>query len=323
MWWTNIHTRLTWGRTIQTLRMFQPEVNPRAKKNTNTTAYQEQIVVQKLTSEWNIHCNLVTYNIIGIVITLNLATYSDVYGRKLLFIPPIVGSILKNTLCSVGIYFNLNIEWFILFYAIEWCTGSWISLLSMAYSFIANLTEAGKPRSFIIGLLEGGMGIGAFLATILSGYLIKWTGGFFYPEVTSVILVGIELLIIMLILPETLHGSKKRNEVSFCQNMARVTECYKFLAISETLGVCRSNIYIYDVGFLQHWENFCWNALSTQCPILLGFYQNRMVWCYTNDDVGFWRAGHDKSIPPFYNGWIHCFSRLYHHGVITYNNGPS
>lgn len=197
------------------------------EKNTNTTAYQEQIVVQKLTSEWNIHCNLVTYNIIGIVITLNLATYSDVYGRKLLFIPPIVGSILKNTLCSVGIYFNLNIEWFILFYAIEGCTGSWISLLSMAYSFIADLTEAGKPRSFIIGLLEGGMGIGTFLATILSGYLIKWTGGFFYPEVTSVILVGIELLIIMLILSETLHGSKKRNEVSFCQNMARVTECYK------------------------------------------------------------------------------------------------
>jgi PCFT/HCP family folate transporter-like MFS transporter 1/3 len=31
----------------------------------------------------------------------------------------------------------------------------------------------------------------------------------------------------MLILSETLHGSKKRNEVSFCQNMARVTECYK------------------------------------------------------------------------------------------------
>lgn len=91
----------------------------------------------------------------------------------------------------------------------------------------SRLTEAGKPRSFIIGLLEGDMGIGAFLATILCGYLIKWTGGFFYPEVTSVILVGIELLIIMLILPETLHGSKKRNEVSFCQNMARVTDCYK------------------------------------------------------------------------------------------------
>lgn len=244
------------------------------EKNTNTTAYQEQIVVQKLTSEWNIYCNLVTYNIIGIVITLNLATYSDVYGRKLLFIPPIVGSILKNTLCSVGIYFDLNIEWFILFYAIEGCTGCWVSLVSMVYSFIADITEAGKPRSFIIGLLEGGIGIGTFLGTIFSGYLIKWTGGFFYPEVTSVILVGIELLIIMLILPETLHGSKKRNEVSFCQNTARVTECYKsnfsplakrwvfVILIFIFMMSAFSNIGRISVETLYQLNApFCWNSI--------------------------------------------------------------
>lgn len=197
------------------------------ERNTSTIEYKQQIEVQKLTSEWNIYSMLASYNIIGIIFTLNLATYSDVYGRKLLFIAPLLGTILKQTLCAIGIYFSFKIEWFILFYGIEGCTGSWVSMLSLVYSVIADTTQPGKPRSVVIGLLEGGIGVGTFITTTLSGYIIKWTDGFFYPEVVAAGVVLIGLLIVIFTLPETLHESKKRNEVSFVQNMARVTECYR------------------------------------------------------------------------------------------------
>jgi hypothetical protein len=54
----------------------------------------------------------------------------------------------------IGIYFNFNIAYFIIFYAVEGCTGTWVSTLSMVYCYIADLTEPGKPRTIVIGLLE-------------------------------------------------------------------------------------------------------------------------------------------------------------------------
>jgi PCFT/HCP family folate transporter-like MFS transporter 1/3 len=78
---------------------------------------------------------------------MNLASFSDVYGRKSFFLAPLIGTFLKNTLCAIGIYFNFNIAYFIIFYAVEGCTGTWVSTLSMVYCYIADLTEPGKPRT--------------------------------------------------------------------------------------------------------------------------------------------------------------------------------
>ncbi|CAC5371977.1 SLC46A3 [Mytilus coruscus] len=195
--------------------------------NTSTTEYKEQVVIQKLTSELNIYCSLATYNVIGVIFTLNLATYSDVYGRKLFFIAPFIGTLLKTLLCTITIYFNLKLEWIILFFCIEGCTGTWVSTLSMAYSFMADLTQPGKPRTFVIGCFETCLGLAAFITTMLSGYLIKWTDGFFYPALISTAMVLTGLVVVIFILPETLHDSKKRSEVSFIQNMGRVTDVYR------------------------------------------------------------------------------------------------
>jgi predicted MFS family arabinose efflux permease len=72
----------------------------------------------------------------------------------------------------------------------------------MVYCYIADLTEPGKPRTIVIGLLELGIGTGAFASTTLSGYLIKWTDGFFYPLVASVSAVVLALMVVVCVLPD-------------------------------------------------------------------------------------------------------------------------
>ncbi|XP_063426055.1 lysosomal proton-coupled steroid conjugate and bile acid symporter SLC46A3-like [Mytilus trossulus] len=196
------------------------------EQNTNTTEYKQQIVIQKLTSEWGIYCTLAS-NIPGIIFTINIGSLSDAYGRKLFFVAPLLGTVLKNGLCCVGIYYGFNIELFIIFYGIEGCTGNWISTMLMVYCYIADLTEPGKPRSLIYGILEGIIGIAAFISSTFSGYLIKWTDGFFYPEVTSVGFVLLGLMIAVFVLPESLPPSKRRDKVSFLENIGRATECYR------------------------------------------------------------------------------------------------
>ncbi|XP_071165693.1 proton-coupled folate transporter-like isoform X2 [Mytilus edulis] len=194
--------------------------------NTSKVEYKQQIIVQKLTSEWNIYCAL-AQNIPAVFISMNLASYSDVYGRKPFFLVPLIGTFLKNLACSLGIYFKIGIQWFIGFYVIEGSTGIWASTLSMAFCFVADTTMPSKTRSFVIALIETSIGLGAIISTSLTGYIIQWTDSYMYPEFLSVIIVTIGILLAVFVLPETLHPSRKRDDhVSICQNMRNVTECY-------------------------------------------------------------------------------------------------
>ena len=147
------------------------ETLPTCTVNTSSLEYKHQIEVQKAAAQWSMYCNL-AFLIPSLFMNMNLATYSDVYGRKLFFIIPLAGSVLKTVLSSLGIYFEINVRLLLISYMIEASTGSWIATLSMSVCFIADTTQPGKPRSFIIGLLEGGLGIGGFIATLISGFLI-------------------------------------------------------------------------------------------------------------------------------------------------------
>lgn len=250
------------------------EDNSACARDTNSEAYKEQIVVQKVTTEWNIYCAL-AQNIPGILVNLNLATYSDVYGRKPFFLVPLVGTFLKNLFCTFGIYFEINMQYFIVFYFIEGCTGIWASTLSMAFCFIADTTEPGKTRSLIIGVIEVGVGIGALIATLFSGYTIKWCSGFMYPELISVVVVFTGIILIVAVLPESLHESRKREDVSIWGNLKRATECYRtdfspsgkrwmfiillFIFIMSAFSILgRPNVEtIYQMN-----SPFCWNSVK-------------------------------------------------------------
>ena len=47
--------------------------------NISSKDYQQQLVVQKLQSQWSIYCTLVS-NIPSIIVNITIVSYSDVYG---------------------------------------------------------------------------------------------------------------------------------------------------------------------------------------------------------------------------------------------------
>lgn len=250
------------------------ETLPTCTVNTSSAEYKHQIEVQKTAAQWSMYCNL-AFLIPSLFMNMNLATYSDVYGRKLFFIIPLVGSVLKTVISSLGIYFEINVRLLLISYMIEASTGSWIATLSMSVCFIADTTQPGKPRSFLIGLLEGGLGIGGFIATLISGFLITWTDGFFYPEIIATCFVAIGLLLALTMVQETLHQSSKRKHVSIWQNMKRVTECctpnfsssgkpWMFIilllifAMSAISNLSRANVEtLYQLN-----SPFCWDSVQ-------------------------------------------------------------
>ncbi|XP_052058780.1 proton-coupled folate transporter-like [Mytilus californianus] len=169
-------------------------------------------------------------------------------------------------------------------------TGIWASTLSMAFCFVADTTMPGKTRSFVIALIETSIGLGSIISTSLSGYLIQWTDSYMYPELLSVIIVTIGIILAVFVLPETLHPSRKRDDqVSVCQNMKNVTECYTsefsplgkrwmfilliFIFIMSAFGnLGRPNVeQIYQMN-----SPFCWDSVR------IGWYAavRNMAWSF-------------------------------------------
>lgn len=260
---------------------------PTCTTNTSTVGYQQQVAVQKISAEWSMICSL-SYIIPGMFSNINLATYSDVYGRKLFFIIPLAGSMLKSALCAIGIYYEIDVRYLLFFYMIEVCTGSWFGTLSMSLCFIADTTEEGKGRSILIGLLEGGLGIGAFIGTFISGYLISLTDGFFYPDVIASCVVSIGLLLALTMIQESLPESRKRKHVSPLDNMKRVFECYSsdfspkgkrwmFIILIFIFSMSAiSNLSRHNVETLYELNTpFCWDSVK------IGVYSSIRI-CFFN-----------------------------------------
>lgn len=70
---------------------------------TSSKDYQQQLVVQKLQSQWSIYCTLVS-NIPSIIVNITIVSYSDIY------LAPLLGTMLKSVLCAFGMYFRLDMK---------------------------------------------------------------------------------------------------------------------------------------------------------------------------------------------------------------------
>ncbi|VDH99950.1 MFS transporter, PCFT/HCP family, solute carrier family 46 (folate transporter), member 1/3 [Mytilus galloprovincialis] len=193
--------------------------------NTSTNAFKQQLRVQEIQSRWSIYCTLAS-NIPSIFVSINIVSYSDVYGRKIFFLPPLLGTMIKSLLCSIGIYYELTMNWFIPFFIVEGFGGLWIASLAMTLCFISDLTKGGKQRSFAIGVMETSFEVGSLLSSLLSGYLIKYTKGFLIPVLLSEIVTILGILVVLLLLPETLPLSMRRPATPITHNMKKMTDFY-------------------------------------------------------------------------------------------------
>ena len=184
--------------------------------NKNSTSLQETIEseIQSKASQWSVYTSLAS-GIPALFSTSIFSSMSDIYGRKITIFISLLGTFLKTGLTAMAIYLDLSIDWIILFYGIEGLSGGWIVLLSVSFAYIADMTSAGKRRSFFMSLYELVVYFGFTMGAFVSGFFIK-AEGFLYPEITA---AGAALLGIMITpaLPETFHESGAKNEKKLLQ----------------------------------------------------------------------------------------------------------
>ena len=167
--------------------------------------------VQEKVSQWSVYCSMCS-GIPSLVSTTILASLSDRYGRKKMLFIALFGTLLKMSFCSFAIWFKLNIYLMLVTSVLEGCAGGWVTVVSISFAYVADLTRPGKQRSFVLAAFELVRNTGFYLGTISCGYLVDYCG-FFYPSAISAgaILCAI---ILLLCLPETIQNTTANKDQS-------------------------------------------------------------------------------------------------------------
>ncbi|XP_062567330.1 proton-coupled folate transporter-like [Saccostrea cucullata] len=235
--------------------------------------------IQILASQFMIYTSLALFipPIFGVFF---LSTLSDTYGRKPFIVIPVFGAVVRSALFVVGIHYELELYWFIVFLLVEGVTGGLYCQVTVSLSYVADITKSGDKRILLLVVLEIIAGFGALLGTLSSGYLIR-AFGFEVPAIISTLCVLLALLLFGFFLPESLppeFKSRSKN-INICDKLKGVWEFYTsdkygkgtqwryvfslLILICVQLGVLgRSNVEtLYQLN-----KPFCWSS------VLLGWF---------------------------------------------------
>ncbi|XP_060067957.1 lysosomal proton-coupled steroid conjugate and bile acid symporter SLC46A3-like [Ylistrum balloti] len=248
--------------------------------NTNKTsqAYIERTDVQKMTSDWLILSSLFAC-MPAILTDVVMGSFSDRYGRKLFVIISLIGTFLKTVLIAMGMSTAISLNYFFLFVGIEGLTGGWCLVLSLGYAYVSDLSSTDKTRTFGFTLVEISVGFGLVFSGVTSGYLIKDVG-FVYSMIVISTLNALNLITVLLFLPESLQHSMRsttnilnlmKNAFTFyTHDTSSEGKRWKYIVLS--LGYVAYTMSIVGRQSVEELYQlnvpFCWNS------ILIGWYSS-------------------------------------------------
>lgn len=236
--------------------------------NKSDPEYSKFKDVEQKTAFWQMLSSLAT-TIPCLITTLILPSYSDRIGRRYIFLIPTTAMLMKYVAYVLFFYFELDVIWLVVASMIEGFSGSFFTLSSGVYSYIADVTTAGRRRTIAVTTYDGFLLICVTLSSLSAGYFIEFEG-FIIPMLTCATLQFIAWLIIIFFLPETHQKRYRAQHMSFCDHFKRITDFYRskqfagkrctyiLLLVSYSIGELtsahRSSLeMLYQLG-----KPFCW-----------------------------------------------------------------
>lgn len=134
---------------------------------------------------------------------------SDRVGRKPIIIVVAAGAALQALGIIAVIHFNINIYYLLIPSAISGFTGGFASMLSMCFTYIADVSTL-KQRTWRIGIVEAMIFAGGALAEAAGGYWLQELDCFFEPPMWLYVgCQGLIIVYVLLYLPESLTRDER------------------------------------------------------------------------------------------------------------------
>ncbi|XP_066296941.1 proton-coupled folate transporter-like [Branchiostoma lanceolatum] len=248
--------------------------------NVSDPAYQRQLKAQAESAQWQLYLT-VALSVPGALSTVALGTLSDIFGRKVGLLVPLVGGLLSAVAGAVIVNFSFPLELMLAGNFVYGLSGSWTALFGGCSAYIADITDPGKQRTFRVALLESGVGISSLVGEIGTGYWIQLGGiprGF--KEVTwGIVGCSVFCLLYLFTLKETRPRVKKET-LSSCSHFRR---CFNAFYEKRYEGR-RRKLLLGTLAYLL----MIGSAITTSSLIIL--YVLAPPFCFTSDLVGLLKA---------------------------------
>lgn len=247
--------------------------------------------IQQDTAKWSMAYPIAS-KLPALVTNLIWSSYSDVIGRKIVFIICLSGATARMFLFTFVVGFDLSLGFIVFGSVIDGLTGSFTTLFAVMFSYVSDITTPGKQRTIVIIMSELFRSISITVSAVGSGYVIS-RGGFLTTALLCVVIEVTGLLIAVCLLPETLRNHRNNGMAAKPTTDGR-SSCVKrmLIIISETFmfyfkespGNHRQRYILLILGFLFYGIAGM-NRASIETLYLLG-----RPFCWTATKIGWFHA---------------------------------
>ncbi|KAH6565279.1 hypothetical protein BASA50_002288 [Batrachochytrium salamandrivorans] len=176
--------------------------NPVAFSSADWSICSSSPDIQILAARWGMVLSLCS-SIPSLITGPCFGSLSDIYGRKLILIIPIVGLILNYTSYLVVANFSVGLWVLIATHLLIGMMGSWSMMITAAISYLADTTSTADRSQTFVYAESFALSAGAF-GPLLGGYLVKVMPSIDYVFALSVVLGSLALLAVVFLVPESL-----------------------------------------------------------------------------------------------------------------------
>ncbi|KAM6932917.1 proton-coupled folate transporter [Xenentodon cancila] len=123
--------------------------------------------VETLTAHWNLYISLGGFSV-GLLVVPLLGSWSDLAGRRRVFILPNLGLALQAVVYLVVMYLKLPVGYFLLGRLLSGVSGDFSAILAGCFAYVADISDR-RSRTFRVAVLEASLGLSGMLASIIGG----------------------------------------------------------------------------------------------------------------------------------------------------------
>lgn len=139
---------------------------------------------------------------------LIICSCTDTIGRKIGLLLPVIGGIIRSIVYLIVVIYQLPLQWLYIAEFVDGVLGDHLVLLGCSYAYISDTAASGQlVFRFLIAnsvYLTAGS-----IANFVSGYAVEVVG-FEFAFTLPLITLGLALLYILIILPESLHEERRK-----------------------------------------------------------------------------------------------------------------
>ncbi|XP_059178198.1 lysosomal proton-coupled steroid conjugate and bile acid symporter SLC46A3-like [Physella acuta] len=260
----------------------QPCVN---QTSGNSTADQLTQAIQDMSSELMLNLSLISA-CLGIMGCLLIGAISTLVSRNFLLALPTFCCMVKNALLPVIVFWNLDLKFLYVGYAVEGLGGNIAGCFIVTHLYLSDLTPRDHRRTVWLSFLEGAKGVVSGILYYATGQLIVSTG-YLIPSLMSAGFMAISLILSFCLpdrRPSLTHGREGWSMRTYLKNVTSPFHKTLERRVKQMVGLALFSFFVYigalvgisKVKSLYLMNNpFCWDAVK------IGWFQTGQEIAYS------------------------------------------